>query len=109
MTRDIAAQYLRTTYPNTKGFKKLHIISLKVIEVKMKRQLHAPAYISPKKPEDILRSLVWLQGLEDEAVNYITSNAELLSYDYGDTIVKQGEVCDGIYLIISGMVKVSNG
>jgi len=78
----------------------------RLIEVKMKQQLHAPAYISPKKPEDILRSLVWLQGLEEEALTYITSNAELLSYDYGDTIVKQGELCDGIYLIISGMVKL---
>lgn len=77
------------------------------IEVKMKQQLRAPAYIPPKKPEDILRSLVWLQGLEEEAISYITSNAELSSYDYGDTIVKQGECCDGIYLIISGMVKVS--
>ena len=72
----------------------------------MKQQLHAPAYIPPKKPEDILRSLVWLQGLEEEAIAYVTSNAEMLSYDYGDVIVKQGEVCDGIYLIISGMVKV---
>ncbi|XP_057290115.1 sodium/hydrogen exchanger 10-like [Hydractinia symbiolongicarpus] len=76
------------------------------IEVKMKQQLRAPAYIPPKKPEDILRSLVWLQGLEEEAISYITSNAELSSYDYGDTIVKQGECCDGIYLIISGMVKL---
>ena len=72
----------------------------------MKQQLHAPAHIPPKKPEDLLRSLVWLQGLEEEAISYITSNAELMSYDYGDTIVKQGELCDGIYLIISGMVKV---
>lgn len=72
----------------------------------MKQQLHAPAYIPPKKPEDILRSLVWLQGLEEEAISYVTSNAEMISYDYGDVIVKQGEVCDGIYLIISGMVKV---
>ena len=73
----------------------------------MKQQLHAPAFIPPKKPEDLLKSLVWLQGLEDDAVTYITSNAEMLSFDFGDVILKQGEVCDGIYLIISGMVKVS--
>jgi len=76
------------------------------IEVKMKQQLHAPAFIPPKKPEDLLKSLVWLQGLEDDAVTYITSNAEMLSFDFGDVILKQGEVCDGIYLIISGMVKL---
>ena len=55
----------------------------------MKRQLQAPTYIKPKKPEDILKNLVWLSCLEEDGLNYITSNIEMLSYDYGDVIVKQ--------------------
>lgn len=76
------------------------------IEVKMKRQLQAPSYIKPKKPEDILKNIVWLQCLEEDGLAYITSNIEMLSFDYGDVIVKQGEPSDGIYVIISGMVKL---
>ena len=78
----------------------------RAIEVKMKRQLQAPSYIKPKKPEDLLKNLVWLQNLEEDGLLYITSNIEMLSYDYGDVIVKQGELSDGIYVIISGMVKL---
>lgn len=78
----------------------------RVVEVKMKRQLQAPSYIKPKKPEELLKNLLWLQNLEEDGISYITSNMEMLSYDYGDIIVKQGEPSDGIYIIIAGMVKL---
>merc|ERR1712080_222185 len=78
----------------------------RAIEVKMKRQVQAPSYIKPKKPADILKNLTWLQNLEEDGIAYITSNIEMLSYDHGDVIVKQGEPSDGIYVIISGMVRL---
>ena len=81
---------------------------LQLIEVKMKRQLSAPSYIPPSSPEVLLRSTVWLEGMDEEIIDYITSLAEERVFDSGDTIVRQGEKTDGMYLIISGLVKVSN-
>ena len=73
----------------------------------MKRQLNAPSYIAPKKPENILRELPWLRQMPEETVSYILHQAELISYEVGDVILRQGEPSDAIYLIVSGMVKVN--
>lgn len=72
----------------------------------MKRQLSAPASIPPQKPMELLRNVVWLEGMPSEAVEFITSTARIKMFDVGDTITRQGEELTGIYLIVSGMVKV---
>ena len=72
----------------------------------MKRQLSAPASIPPQKPEELLRNVVWLEGMDPEAVDFITSAAQIMVFDFGETITRQGEDVNGIYLIVSGMVKV---
>jgi sodium/hydrogen exchanger 10/11 len=73
----------------------------------MKRQLSAPSYIHPPSPEVLLRSTVWLEGMEEEIIDYIASLAEEKVFDIGDTIVRQGDKTDGMYLIITGLVKVN--
>ena len=72
----------------------------------MKRQLSAPASIQPQKPLELLRNVVWLEGMAPEAVEFITAAARIKLFEAGDTITKQGEEVTGIYLIVSGMVKV---
>ena len=72
----------------------------------MKRQLSAPSYIPPSSPEVLLRSTVWLEDMDEEIIDYIASLAEGRVFDSGDTIVRQGDKTDGMYLIISGLVKV---
>ena len=72
----------------------------------MKRQLSAPSYISPPLPEVLLRSTVWLEEMDSEVVDYIAGIAEEKVFDSGETIVRQGDTSDGMYLIISGLVKV---
>lgn len=72
----------------------------------MKRQLSAPAYIPPQTPESLLRNVVWLEGMDSQVIDSITDMAEMRVFDFGDTITKQGDEVDGIYLIVSGMVKV---
>ena len=72
----------------------------------MKRQLSAPASLSPQKPMELLRNVVWLEEMAPEAVDFITSAARIKLFDAGDTITRQGEDVTGIYLIVSGMVKV---
>ena len=72
----------------------------------MKRQLSAPASIQPQKPLELLRNVVWLDGMASDAVDFITSAARIKLFEAGDTITRQGEEVTGIYLIVSGMVKV---
>ena len=84
----------------------IFIFNTQIVEVKMKRQLSAPASISPQKPMELLRNVVWLEGMPSEAVDFITSAARIKLFDVGDTITRQGEEMTGIYLIVSGMVKV---
>ena len=72
----------------------------------MKRQLNGPSYIAPRKPESIIRGLPWLRQMMEETVNYIVDNSELVSYEFGDVVLKQGEPTDAIYILVSGMVKV---
>lgn len=73
----------------------------------MKRQLNAPSYIAPKKPESILRGLPWLRQMSEEIVSYVIEQAEMMSYEFGDVMLRQGEPTDAIYIIVSGMVKVT--
>lgn len=72
----------------------------------MKRQLSAPASIQPQKPLELLRNVVWLEGMASDAVDFISSAARIKLFEAGDTITRQGEEVTGIYLIVSGMVKV---
>ena len=72
----------------------------------MKRQLSAPASIQPQKPLELLSNVVWLEGMASDAVDFITSAARIKLFEAGDTITRQGEEVTGIYLIVSGMVKV---
>ncbi|XP_028411372.1 sodium/hydrogen exchanger 10-like isoform X2 [Dendronephthya gigantea] len=78
----------------------------KLVEVKMKRQLSAPSYIPPPSPEVLLRSTVWLEGMGEDVIDCITNIAEEKVFDSGETIVRQGDKTDGMYLIISGLVKM---
>ena len=80
---------------------------MQLIQERMKRQLNAPSYITPKSPESVLRELSWLRQMPEETVHYIIDQAELVSYEYGDVILRQGEPTDSIYVIVSGMVKVT--
>ncbi|XP_077994372.1 sperm-specific sodium:proton exchanger-like [Glandiceps talaboti] len=75
-----------------------------MIEIKMKHLMNAPASIAPPSPEFLLCNIAWLQG-DEHTINFITTKAEMLHFDYGDIVVQQGELPNGIYLIVSGMVK----
>ena len=44
--------------------------------------------------------------MDEEIIDYIASLAEEKIFESGDTIVRQGDRTDGMYLIITGLVKV---
>jgi CRP-like cAMP-binding protein/Fe-S-cluster-containing hydrogenase component 2 len=54
-----------------------------------------------------LRSVPLFSSLDEFFMDRLKQNVELVSFDKGDAICKQGEAADAFYLIRQGMVKVS--
>ena len=54
-----------------------------------------------------LRSVPLFASLSEEFIEYLRQNVELVSYNQGQIICKEGEDADAFYLIRSGMVRVS--
>jgi CRP-like cAMP-binding protein/Fe-S-cluster-containing hydrogenase component 2 len=56
-----------------------------------------------------LRELPLLQGLSDEAIQEICPNVFECTFDAGETILREGEYCDGAYYLLDGLVEVRFG
>ncbi len=56
-----------------------------------------------------LRSVPLFATLDLEFFAYLKEKAELISYNKGQVICKQGDIADAFYLIRSGLVRVSQG
>ncbi|XP_041472513.1 sodium/hydrogen exchanger 10-like [Lytechinus variegatus] len=77
----------------------------KTVEIKMKRLMNAPSSIPPPPPENLLKNVSWLAG-DEKLINFIKARASLLHFDYGEVIVREGDESDGLFLIVSGLVKL---
>ncbi|XP_071100546.1 sperm-specific sodium:proton exchanger-like [Haliotis cracherodii] len=77
----------------------------KMVEIKMKRLLNAPPTIPLPEPEKMLNNVTWMHN-DEKLIDYMKSRAKLVSYDYGDIILKQGDPTSGIFIIVSGMVRL---
>ncbi|XP_025020563.1 sodium/hydrogen exchanger 10-like [Python bivittatus] len=78
----------------------------KVILLKRNQLARLPPTIAPPTAHDLLCNIVWLQNNKNQ-MEYIQKKAKVLYYDYGDVICEEGELPQGIHLIVSGMVKLS--
>ncbi|ODM88203.1 Sodium/hydrogen exchanger 10, partial [Orchesella cincta] len=76
-----------------------------VLEERMKRLWNSPSYIAPPAPEVLLANLNWLYG-HDELRDHIFKNATLLQYEVNDVIASTGDPPQGIYVIVSGMIRI---
>ncbi|XP_060053871.1 sodium/hydrogen exchanger 11 isoform X2 [Erinaceus europaeus] len=74
----------------------------KVLLSKIKTLNQFPMTIPPPTPEKYLHNIVWLEN-KDVLIEFFKERARLAYFDYGDTICTEGEMPQGIYLIISGM------
>ena len=72
----------------------------------MKRLERTPASLPPPNPGKILLSLPWLSGLNKEIVLAIQEWAQFIQLEQGDTLSEEEVKSTGIYIIISGLVKV---
>lgn len=80
-------------------------IFIKVIESKMKKLQNAPPVMEFPSVESILAVIPWIEK-EPPLINLITKIAEPKTFELGKTIMNYGDKSDGIYIIISGLVKV---
>uniref|UniRef100_A0A670XR74 Cyclic nucleotide-binding domain-containing protein n=1 Tax=Pseudonaja textilis TaxID=8673 RepID=A0A670XR74_PSETE len=78
----------------------------KVILLRKQQLGRLPPTIDPPTAHDLLCNIVWLQGNKKQ-IEYIQKKANIFYYDYGDNICEEGDMPQGIHLIVSGMVKLS--
>jgi CRP-like cAMP-binding protein len=84
---------------------KENVILLIALEEKMKRLWHSPSTIPSFSPEILLENLPWVIG-NDEILAFVKENATLVSFGFGEIISEAGDSPNGIYVIVTGMVKV---
>ena len=76
------------------------------IEKKMKHLERTPGSLRPPDPATILLNLPWLSGLGPDVVQALLPHAEFVQLEQGDWLLLQGAESRGIYVIVSGLVKV---
>ncbi|KAJ8298747.1 hypothetical protein KUTeg_022807 [Tegillarca granosa] len=79
----------------------------KMVEEKMKRLLGAPASLPLPPPDKMLNNVFWLRN-DPNLISYIKDKAKLISYNYEDVIIREGDPPGGIYIIVSGMVRLES-
>ncbi|CAH1803170.1 unnamed protein product [Owenia fusiformis] len=75
-----------------------------MVEERMKRLLSAPATIPPPLPEDIMGNLSWV-AKDQRLLAFLKDCAELVHYNHGEVIMREGESTKGVYIIVSGIVR----
>ena len=81
----------------------------RICEVKMKRLECCPPCLDPPEPQYLLRSLAWLEGMEDldTVIDILCCNAKLEKHEPGYKIGDVGDESSGIYLVVSGMIRIT--
>uniref|UniRef100_A0A7N9DBQ1 Solute carrier family 9 member C1 n=1 Tax=Macaca fascicularis TaxID=9541 RepID=A0A7N9DBQ1_MACFA len=77
----------------------------KLIMAKKKEMLESKSIIRPLTVEEVLYHIQWLDKNQDH-INFIQEKAKVVTFDCGNGIFEEGDEPQGIYIIISGMVKL---
>lgn len=72
----------------------------------MKRLQRSPVSLPPPDPNSILYNHPWLSGLSNDIMRPLQESAQLIQRQQGDVILQYGELSKGLYIIVSGLVKV---
>lgn len=72
----------------------------------MKQLLKSPVTLSPPDPNSILYNHPWLSGLDSTVLNSLQKCAHLSLRHQGEVLLQYGEAPEGIFIIVSGLVKV---
>nr|XP_004658939.1 sodium/hydrogen exchanger 11 [Jaculus jaculus] len=77
----------------------------KVLLKKIKALNSFPMAIPPPTPDKYLSNIIWMEN-KDVFIEFFKDRARLTYFDYGNIICREGEMPQGIYLIISGMTSL---
>ena len=81
----------------------------KQIEMKMKRlQANFDVYLPPPGPFGLLKQVPWLKNVRDDVLVAVRESVRLEVFNEGDVFMEKGRVAPGIFLIISGLAKVTS-
>ncbi|XP_048202550.1 sodium/hydrogen exchanger 10 isoform X1 [Perognathus longimembris pacificus] len=78
---------------------------IKLIMAKKREFLDSQSIIRSLSVEETLYRIPWL-GKEKNCIKFIQEKVKILTYDCGNDIFEEGDEAEGIYIIISGMVKL---
>ncbi|MBZ3875185.1 Sodium/hydrogen exchanger 10 [Sciurus carolinensis] len=77
----------------------------KLIMARKKEVLDFPSVIKPLTVEETIYHIPWLEKDKD-CIDFIQERAKIVTFDCGNDIFEEGDEPKGIYIIISGMVKL---
>ncbi|XP_043218270.1 sodium/hydrogen exchanger 10-like isoform X2 [Amphibalanus amphitrite] len=76
-----------------------------IIDDRVKLLMVAPPYLPPLPPTELLKNIHWV-GKNQLLVDHLESHAQLVNLDFGDKVKDYGDAPNGIYIIVSGMLRV---
>lgn len=74
----------------------------------MKRLRRYPVSQAPPDPNSILYNHPWLSGLDSNVLRPLQECAHLRERQQGDVLLQFGEAPTGLFIIVSGLVKVGS-
>ncbi|XP_055965114.1 sodium/hydrogen exchanger 10 [Sorex fumeus] len=77
----------------------------KLIMAKKKEIINLQPTIKPLTVSEALLHIPWLDK-DQNKINFILEESKFITYDCGNYIFEEGEKPEGIYIIISGMIKL---
>ncbi|XP_028615978.1 sodium/hydrogen exchanger 11 [Grammomys surdaster] len=77
----------------------------KVLLTKIKALNNFPMAIPPPTPDKYLPNIIWMEN-KDVLIEFFKERTKLTYFDYGDIICREGEMPQGVFLIISGMASL---
>lgn len=80
--------------------------TFQIIERKTKRLENTRASLPPSNPDLLFSQLSWLNGLDSAVVKRLRNYAKIQQYNAGDFLTKAEECSTGLFIVISGLVKV---
>ena len=72
----------------------------------MKKLFKIPSTVPPPPPERVLSNLEWAKD-DPDLMNYLKRHSRLVTFMDEDVVMTAGEMSTGIYVIISGIVRVA--
>lgn len=72
----------------------------------MKRLQMSSVTLAPPDPNSILCNHPWLSGVKPNVLRSLQKKANLISRRSGEVLLQYGEKAEGLFIIVSGLVKV---